>query len=186
MNNIKKTNKVENDIDPNFLDQLSNHRHFKIIFKIKAVKVVSELPITKKVFDHKITRKFMNREMIMYLIFGVLATIVNIGTFAFMRNVIKMDLNIANFIAICCSIIFAYFTNKIWVFRSKTNNNSELKAEFLKFVSARSLTAILELLGVPFLVKSLYSPEMLAKVLLTIVVIATNYVLSKKAIFNKK
>jgi len=193
MDNINNTNEIENAMELNFIEQLSKNRHFKKIFEIKIIKKVCRFPLIKKIFDHKIIRKFINREMIMYLIFGFLATVLNFLTFVFFRYRVGLELITANFLAIVCSVIFAFFTNKIWVFRSKTSGLTESIKEFFRYIIARGITVITELLGVPFLVyvfitlgmQAKETRELLSKGILTVIVIIANYILSKKAIFNK-
>jgi len=193
MDNINNTNEVENVMELNFIEQLSKNRHFEKIFEIKIIKKVCRFPLIKKIFDHKIIRKFINREMIMYLIFGFLATVLNFFTFVFFRYRVGLELITANFLAIVCSVIFAFFTNKIWVFRSKTSGLTKSIKEFFRYIIARGITMITELLGVPFLVYVFVTlgmqvketRELLSKGILTVIVIIANYILSKKAIFNK-
>lgn len=193
MDNINNTNEVENVMELNFIEQLSKNRHLKKIFEIKIIKKVCEFPLVKKIFDHKITKKFMHREMIMYLIFGFLATLLNFFAIAFFNYAFGIEWNIANFLAIVCTVIFAFFTNKIWVFRSKTSGLTKSIKEFFRYIIARGITMITELLGVPFLVYVFVTlgmqvketRELLSKGILTVIVIIANYILSKKAIFNK-
>ena len=193
MVNINNEDEVENATELNFIEQLSKNRHLKKIFEIKIIKKVCEFPLVKKIFDHKITKKFMHREMIMYLIFGFLATLLNFFAFVFFRYNMGLELITANFLAIAFSVIFAFFTNKIWVFRSKTNGIMESIKEFFRFIIGRGITVITELFGFPFLVYVFIILGMegektrvfLSKGILTVIVIIVNYILSKKAIFNK-
>ena len=188
MDNINKNNYIKeanSAIELNFLEQLSEHRYFKKIFEIKMIKKLCEMPLIKKVFDHKLARKIMNREMLMYLIFGVLATIVNFVAYAIFADGLVLEKVLSQFLAIVCSVLFAYFTNKIWVFRSRTNNNRELATEFGMFIIARSITMLMELGGFSLLVYVFNFNDYFSKILLTVFVIITNYITSKKAVFNK-
>jgi len=90
------------------------------------------------------------------------------------------------------AVIFAYFTNKIWVFESYSWKPSFVIAEFGKFISARIFTGIIEVFGTPLLVKlgvngTIFGIKgMVSKVTISVVVIILNYVLSKLVIFKKE
>ena len=64
----------------------------------------------------KIIKKFLTKEIIFYAIFGVLTTIVNLGSFYIFTNILKWEENISNIIAITLAVLFAYITNKDLVF----------------------------------------------------------------------
>lgn len=140
-------------------------------------------------------KKLANKEMILYLIFGVLATILNIVLFYFFINILKMSTFWGNLLDTLICILFQYFTNRIWVFESKNKGKEALK-EFIQFLLARSITAIIDqilmVVGVDFIVakfvaqsqQSIYSLGV--KILSNIVVIVLNYIFSKLFVFNKK
>lgn len=137
--------------------------------------------------------------MIMYIIMGVLATVVNWVTHAVlvgpMTSIIKnqdLALTVTTFIAVVVSVIFAFFTNKIFVFESKSWAAKVFWREFISFILARALTGILEIFGVPLLVKigldqTIFGIKaMVAKVSVSVIVIIANYIFSKLFIFKKK
>ena len=64
---------------------------------------------------------------ILYLFFGGLSTLLNIVVFFCLNTLLKMNYQVSNVIAWIVVVIFAYTTNKIWVFESKTKNKSEQK-----------------------------------------------------------
>ena len=136
--------------------------------------------------------KFLNKEVIMYVIFGVATTLVNLIVSFVLEGIVKIDGEIASFIGIIASILFAYFTNKIWVFESYSWKPSFVIAEFGKFISARIFTGIIEVFGTPLLVKlgvngTIFGIKgMVSKVTISVVVIVLNYVLSKLVIFKKE
>ena len=88
--------------------------------------------------------------------------------------------------------MFAYVTNKIWVFNSRSWEFNFVIKELIKFVSARLLTGFLEWFGVPFLVtigldyKPLGIDGGLSKIVISVLVIILNYVFSKLIIFKNK
>ena len=139
-------------------------------------------------------KKLANKETVLYLIFGVLATVLNIVLFYLFVNVWKMSTGLGNILDTIICVLFQYFTNRIWVFESKNNGKEAIK-EFIQFMLARGLTAILDqifvVVGVDFLVAKYvsYSQQRVfsvgIKILSNIVVIVLNYVFSK-LLFNKK
>ena len=80
-----------------------------------------------------IAKKFLNKQVIMYIIFGVLTTLVNLGISLFLEGVFNINGAWASAIGIMASIIFAYFTNRKWVFESQASNKTEKINEFIKF-----------------------------------------------------
>ena len=87
-------------------------------------------------------------EIIRYVIVGGCTTLVNVMMFAFMCKVLYIDVTISNFISVMIAILFAYITNKIFVFQAKCSNFKELLNEASKFIGARLLTMIIEVGGV--------------------------------------
>ena len=67
----------------------------------------------------KLFKKLFSKEVILYVVFGVLTTLVNWGVFYILNSPCKMNDNLANIIAIIMAVLFAYFTNKDWVFHSE-------------------------------------------------------------------
>lgn len=137
------------------------------------------------------------KEIIMYLIMGVLTTVVSWGTytlFAWILPIRNEDLLVlmANVLSWVFAMTFAYITNKIWVFESKSWERHFLLKEFGMFVSARLLTGIFEMVAVPGLVwlgcdQTIFdTPGMLSKIIVSIIVVFLNYVFSKLIIFRKK
>ena len=100
----------------------------------------------------ELIKKFINKETIIYLVFGVLTTVVNFVVFkifdVIFTSVTNTDLTLlTNFIAWVAAVVFAYVTNKLWVFESKSWKISVLKKEIPSFVGARVLTLGIEQLG---------------------------------------
>ena len=137
------------------------------------------------------------REIIMYLIMGVATTVVSWISFAILTKIILIDsevirVTIANVLSWIISVLFAYVTNKIWVFNSRSWEFKFVIKELIKFVSARLLTGFLEWFGVPFLVtigldyKPLGIDGGLSKIVISVLVIILNYVFSKLIIFKNK
>lgn len=127
----------------------------------------------------KILQKFLTREVIMYIIFGVLTTLVNLIISFVLVGAFKIDGSIASAIGIISSILFAYFTNRKWVFNSQAKGFKERLNEFWKFIAGRLVTMIIEQGGVMILYGALNMPFTPVKLSLTIIVIVLNYIFSK-------
>ena len=125
------------------------------------------------------------KEIINYLIFGVLTTLVNIISYAIFTKVLKINYMISNIIAIFISILFAYVTNKIYVFESKNNGIKDILKEIISFFTCRGATALMDM-GLMFLTVSImHLNDMLMKILVNIIVILLNYIFSKLIVFKK-
>lgn len=127
----------------------------------------------------KILQKFLSREVIMYIIFGVLTTLVNLIISFVLVGAFKIDGSIASAIGIISSILFAYFTNRKWVFNSQAKGFKERLNEFWKFIAGRLVTMVIEQGGVVILYGALNMPFTPVKLSLTIIVIVLNYIFSK-------
>lgn len=127
----------------------------------------------------KILQKFLSKEVIMYIIFGVLTTLVNLIISFVLVGALKIDGSIASAIGIISSILFAYFTNRKWVFNSQARGIKERLNEFWKFIAGRLVTMIIEQGGVMILYGALNMPFTPVKLSLTIIVIILNYIFSK-------
>ena len=126
------------------------------------------------------------KDVILYLVFGGLTTLTNIGAYALFARVFHMNLMAANGLALALSILFAYVTNKLFVFESKTDSWGAVLQEFASFMACRLATAVLDmfLMYITVSVAGLY--DLLMKVIVNIIVIVLNFVFSKLIIFKKK
>lgn len=127
------------------------------------------------------------REIIMYLIFGFLTTVVSIGTFfVFSKFIFDMSKNwqmqSANVLSWLISVLFAYVTNKKFVFQSHA---SPLK-EIIKFYSSRLSTLGIEMILMEIFVTLCHFNVMLVKIAVQFIVIVLNYVFGKLFVFKKK
>ena len=140
-----------------------------------------------------------HKEIIMYLIFGVLTTVVSWGSYALFEIVLGTVIfnnivlsAIANILSWIVAVLFAYITNKLWVFESKSFKKDVVLKEFAAFVGSRLLSGVVEWAGVPLLMlvglnQAIFGIEgMLAKVIISVVVVILNYILSKLLVFKKK
>lgn len=125
------------------------------------------------------------KQVIMYLIFGVLTTIINILSYELFVRVFNTNYLISTIIAWIISVCFAYITNKIWVFESNTKNKLSLFKEIFNFFKYRILSCIIDLIIMYVLVGILKVNDSISKILSNVVVVIINYVFSKFIIFKK-
>lgn len=122
------------------------------------------------------------REIIAYLIFGVLTTLVNIVVYFVASNLLGVNYLISNFLAWFISVLFAYITNRAYVFES---TSSQFIKEAIKFFGSRLTTGLIDM-GLMWLLVS-FTPinDILIKILVNIIVIVLNYIFSKLFVFKE-
>lgn len=138
--------------------------------------------------------RILNRETISYLVFGVLTTLVNYVVFYLALRAMGEELTLlANGVAFVAAVTFAYLTNKTFVFQRKSFRWAVLKKELPAFLSARILSFIFEEVGLLVCVDywnvgrwELLGIDgvMIAKVVLSVIVVIINYILSKFLVFK--
>ena len=138
-----------------------------------------------------------NKEILLYLFFGGLTTVVGLITFIVPSMVLDLkDMNIgsvtidmntqaANVISWICAVTFAYITNRIWVFENKAHTAGGVVRESLSFYGGRLLTLLIENVLMNLCVESIKMNSILAKVLVSIITIILNYIISKLFVFRK-
>lgn len=132
----------------------------------------------------KLIKKY--EEILRYGFFGVLTTAVNFLVFYFFDSLLGKSYLLANFIAIILSILFAYLTNKKFVFQSETEGMKESLKEFISFLSLRLLSGVFDMFAMFLLVDGLDLNTNFSKVLTQFIVVISNYVFSKLFIFKRK
>ena len=135
--------------------------------------------IIEKIMTNKLIKKFCTKEVILYVVFGILTTLVNIGSFYIMTSLLHFDDNFANNIAIVLAVLVAYFTNKDLVFHSEAKGFGERFVEFCKFILGRLLTMFIESIGGSLLFKYVPILPIISKCIITVVVIILNFFISK-------
>ncbi|MEF9991952.1 MAG: GtrA family protein [Romboutsia sp.] len=125
------------------------------------------------------------KETFLYLVFGVLSTGVNIGTYILVTRLTNLEFMIANIIAWVVAVLFAYLTNKLFVFKSKKLELEFLVKEFTSFISCRIFSLFIEMIIMYVMIDMLLINDIVVKVTTNIVVIVINYLLSKLIIFKK-
>ena len=149
----------------------------------KAAKMNGKLQKTAKNFITKY------KEQILYLAFGVATTLVN--WIVYTTSLIMFNLTISNIIAWFLAVIFAFFTNRKYVFKQTDASQKSIIRELSLFFSARVFSGIFEMLGLPLLVyigldQEIYGIEgAVAKIIISVIVVVSNYLFSKFIIFKK-
>lgn len=126
-----------------------------------------------------------HKETILYLFFGAFTTLVNIVSYLFFTRVISFNFMVAN-AAWILAVLFAYVTNKFFVFESKRIELRFLFKEFFSFVSFRLLSGVIEMVIMYIMIDLLFVNDIIVKVFTNIVVIVLNYLFSKMIIFKNK
>ena len=125
------------------------------------------------------------KEIINYLIFGAATTAVNFIVY-YLFKFIGTEKSYANAIAWVVAVIFAYITNRKYVFESKEKDRKGIIKELVSFVSCRGISGIIDIALFAILVDGLKMNDAIVKIFLQILVIVLNYIFSKLIIFKKK
>lgn len=125
------------------------------------------------------------KDIFWYGFFGGLTTIVNIIIFYLFSDVLSLHYMIANTIAWIVAVLFAYVTNRTWVFKSKVKGVKAVFKELLIFMWFRLLSLGMEMVILFVMIDLLGIKEMITKLVTQIVVIVANYIFSKWIIFKK-
>ena len=128
------------------------------------------------------------KEIINYLIVGVLTTVVSLGVYyacvlTFLDPENAIQLQVANIISWVAAVTFAYFTNRKFVFESK---NPDILKEASAFVGARVATLLMDMLCMFIMVTCMGCSDKIAKLVVQVIVTVANYVFSKIFVFRKK
>ena len=122
------------------------------------------------------------KEIINYLIFGGLTTLISIVTYAIFTKVFNIDYLISNILSWIIAVLFAYITNKIFVFESKSKKNIK---EITSFFFFRIISLVMEMIILYVFVDMLYIDDLVTKIIAQVIVIVANYIFSKVFVFKK-
>ena len=141
--------------------------------------------------ENKIMELFVKyKDIILYLFFGVCTTVVNVVTYWGLSelSLFPKGINaVANtWIAWFVSVVFAYVTNRKWVFESKVSGIKAIIGEIGAFFACRVTTGIMDAVIMYVFVDRMHFNNMLVKILSNVLVIILNYVGSKLLVFRKK
>ena len=124
-----------------------------------------------------------HHSMVIYLVFGVLTTAVNYAVYLPLYNLAGLPAAVCNAVAWVVAVVFAYVTNKLYVFESKAWAGAF--GEFVRFVGSRVASGAIETVSLLLTVDILGWNGNIMKLLLAVFVIVFNYILSKFFVFKK-
>ena len=125
------------------------------------------------------------KEFILYAIFGILTTIVNVVAYFISTRMFHINIIGSTVIAWCLAVIFAYVTNRKYVFSSENHTTKAILIEFGAFISCRLFTGGIDVAIMYVFVDMLKMNDLLIKILSNIFVILSNYIASRLFIFTK-
>ena len=131
------------------------------------------------------------KQTILYLIFGVLTTAVNLATYTLFVELFRVEMTISNSIAWVVGVIFAFVTNRRYVFESGETGARAIARQFLSFTAGRAVSGVIEI-SLPTLLFNLgLTAELfgvegsVAKISVSVIVIILNYLFSRFIVFKK-
>lgn len=124
-------------------------------------------------------------EFLWYGFFGVLTTLINIISFALLDKT-GLNVYISNLIAWFLSVLFAFITNKLFVFNSKDFTFKVFFKELVSFFFFRIVSLGIDMVGMFVFLEVIKLNKMISKIIANVIVIIANYVFSKLFIFKKK
>ncbi len=125
-------------------------------------------------------------EVIAYLIVGVITTIISLVSYYLFSRIAKCDYQTATILSWILSVLFAFFANKIVVFKSKTNDHKAFLIELFNFFKYRILSLVIDMASMFCLIELLHINDMISKIIVQFIIVVANYVFSKFLIFNQK
>lgn len=134
--------------------------------------------------DKNIYKKY--KDVAAYLFFGVCTTLVNVLVYWLAAHIFFMKTVISSMIAWIAAVLFAYVTNRRWVFHSKANTVSEILAEVIKFLSVRLATGIVDWMCMYIFVDVLGLHDVFIKIISNVLVIILNFSASKLIVFKDR
>ena len=127
-----------------------------------------------------------NKEILMDLLFGGLAFVLNIVLYAFFAERMHINELISNIICWVICVLFQFFTNRTWVFDGKVNSAAEFVKQMTSFFGGRLFTLVVEEVILAVFITWLGFNGMVIKLIAQFVVIVLNYIISKLVVFKEK
>ena len=123
----------------------------------------------------------IDRELILYVVFGAFTFFVNLISYFFFESVLGINYLVSNIIAWFLSVLFAYITNRIWVFESKSPN---ILKECGLFFGGRIFSGAVDTFLMYLFIDVLFIGDAISKIIVQIIVIVLNYIFSKLIVFK--
>ena len=176
---MKNKENKSNDSINNKLEKIKQKNLKTKDNSIKTKSSLKENAFVKKLLANKFISNVLTKEVILYILFGLLTTAINVGSFTLLTYCFHVEENLANNIGIVLAVLFAYVTNKDLVFHSEAQGFGEKFIEFCRFILGRLFTMFVESIGGSLMFKYLPIPAIISKCIITIVVIILNFFISK-------
>ncbi len=123
----------------------------------------------------------LDRELVLYVVFGAFTFFVNIIVYFFFENILGVNYIISNIIAWFFSVLFAYITNRIWVFESKSPH---ILKEMSLFFGGRIFSGVVDTALMYLFIDVLTIGDTISKIVVQVIVIILNYIFSKLIVFK--
>ncbi|MDD4718827.1 MAG: YfhO family protein, partial [Bacilli bacterium] len=156
-----------------------------LITLISTILFVLYMKFEKLIIDLFINVYSRYEEIINYLIAGGLTTIVSIGTYGLFAKVFNINYIVSTVLSFIFAVIFAYFANKIFVFKTVFSNKKIVIEEVYQFIKYRILSLVIDVILMIFFVELLQIDDLIAKIIVQVVIVIANYFFSKIFIFRK-
>lgn len=127
-----------------------------------------------------------HKEVLLYLFFGGCAFVISIASYAVANVTFGINELIANIISWVLAVLFAFFTNRGWVFQSETHTAMAFWKQFAEFIGGRVATLVVEEAIIFVFITLMGLNSVAVKVAAQVVVIVLNYVISKFWVFKKE
>ena len=124
------------------------------------------------------------RDVVPYLFFGVCTTVVNVIAYWISAHLLSLNVMASTIIAWILAVLFAYYTNRKWVFKSKAITKKDIAKEIISFFGCRIATGIIDWLCMFIFVELIKFNDVVIKVFANVIVIILNYASSKLIIFK--
>ena len=122
-----------------------------------------------------------DRELVLYVLFGAFTFFVNIAVYFLFEDVLGVNYLISNIVAWFFSVLFAYITNRIWVFESKSPN---ILKEMALFFGGRIFSGVVDTALMYLFIDVMMIGDTISKIVVQIIVIVLNYIFSKLIVFK--
>ncbi len=123
----------------------------------------------------------LDRELVLYVFFGALTFLVNIVTYFIFEDLMGINYLISNILAWFFSVLFAYVTNRIWVFESKS---PDILKEMSLFFGGRIFSGAVDTGLMYLFIDVLIISDLVSKIVVQVIVIILNYIFSKLIVFK--
>ncbi len=136
-----------------------------------------------------------NRSILLYLIFGALTTVVDfavcfllyrLNIHIYITETLDIYTHVADVIGWICAVLFAFYTNRIWVFDSKTKGFGPVAKELVAFAGGRVGTLAIQEALMFLFCTLLHQNRIVWRIIIAVIVVVLNYVISKLLVFKKK